>query len=160
MTPQRRRLAIAMSASDQDALLRRARTCRLATVDAHGWPRVTPVWFWWDGQAIWVRSLLRSQRWSDVLRDPHVSLVVDVGDRYEELRGVELTGRAQAVPDVDDPSSARDSPGHAVDRVTAGFAEKYDTSPARLDDGRHGWLRIEVDGRFSWDHTLLTRTGR
>jgi nitroimidazol reductase NimA-like FMN-containing flavoprotein (pyridoxamine 5'-phosphate oxidase superfamily) len=69
---QRRGRVIAMSAEELDAFLTEQRTCRVATTGPDG-PHVAPVWFVWDGQALWIYSLTRSQRWANVSRDPRVA---------------------------------------------------------------------------------------
>ena len=75
------------------------RTCRLATLGPDG-PHVSPVWFTWHGGALWVYSLTRSQRWADLQRDPRVAAVIDGGEHYGELHGVEIEGQAAVVGPV------------------------------------------------------------
>jgi PPOX class probable F420-dependent enzyme len=99
MRPQRRGQVIAMSIGELDSFLGEQRTCRLATVGPGG-PHVAPVWFAWDGRALWIYSLTRSQRWANVSRDPRVAAVVDAGHHYHELRGVEIEGQAAVVGPV------------------------------------------------------------
>ncbi|HVC72602.1 MAG TPA: pyridoxamine 5'-phosphate oxidase family protein, partial [Mycobacteriales bacterium] len=105
MREQRRARRIAMTPDEVDAFLAAERTCRVATAGADGRPRVVPLWFAWDGRALWLTSLVRSQRWTDLARDPRVAVVVDTGDAYGELRGVEIAGTAAPVGDV--PRGAR-----------------------------------------------------
>ena len=100
MEPQRRSLKIAMTTEERDGFLTEARTCRVATVGADGAPHVTPMWFAWDGTALWLTSIIRSQRWADVQRDPRIGVVVDAGSDYMELRGVEISGTATQVGEV------------------------------------------------------------
>src|ERR1044071_658149 len=61
---------IAMPPEEVAASLAAERTCRVATVGADGRPHVVPLWFAWDGRALWLTSLVRSQRWTDLTRDP------------------------------------------------------------------------------------------
>ena len=96
---QRRSRRIAMSPEERDGFLREQRTCRLATVNASG-PHLSPVWFVWDGDALWVSSIVKSQRWVDIQRDPRVSVMVDAGHDFGELRGIEIIGRAEVVGEV------------------------------------------------------------
>ena len=100
---QRRSRVIAMSPAELDAFLGEQRTCRLATTGPGG-PHVAPLWFVWDGQALWVSSLTRSQRWANVARDPRVAVVIDDGHHYHELRGVEIEGEAVPVGPVPRPA--------------------------------------------------------
>jgi nitroimidazol reductase NimA-like FMN-containing flavoprotein (pyridoxamine 5'-phosphate oxidase superfamily) len=69
MPEQRRARSIAMNADEVNSFLAGQRTCRLATLGSGG-PHVSPVWFVWDSVALWVYSLNRSQRWTDIARDP------------------------------------------------------------------------------------------
>jgi len=43
---------------------------------------------------------VHSQRWADLLRDPRTAVVVDAGESYGELRGVELRGSVAIVGEV------------------------------------------------------------
>ncbi|MGY1746426.1 pyridoxamine 5'-phosphate oxidase family protein [Blastococcus sp. SYSU D00695] len=144
---QRRARAIAMTAGELHGFLTAERTCRVATVGADGRPHVAPLWFVWDGAALWLNSLVRSQRWTDLARDPRVAVVVDAGEEYGELRGVEVTGTAEVVGDV--PRGDAAHPDLAP--VERAFARKYTGSDTHVPDGRHAWLRIVPAKVVSWD---------
>ena len=49
-----------MSAEERDAFLVTERTCRVASVGGDGSPHVTPLWFVWDGGALWLTSIVRA----------------------------------------------------------------------------------------------------
>jgi len=145
--PQKRGRRIAMSEAERDAFLTAERTCRVATVGADGRPHVAPLWFVWDGTALWLHSIVRSRRWADLARDPRVAVVVDAGEQYGELRGVEIGGVAAVVGEV--PRGTTDDPELAgPERM---FARKYAGVDEFTPDGRHGWLRIEPEKIVSWD---------
>ena len=110
---QRRGRAIAMTAAEVDEFLAAERTCRVATAGPDGRPHVAPLWFVWDGKSLWLSSLVRSQRWTDLMRDPRVAVIVDAGVEYSELRGVELSGAVAPVGDVPRTADARSRPGRA-----------------------------------------------
>lgn len=138
-----------MSADELDEFLSQERVCRVATV-SHDGPHVSPLWFVWDGTALWLYSILKSQRLSDLRRDPRVSVIVDGGHDYRELRGAELIGRAALVgesPRVGDPCPELAEP----ERL---FATKYAGGELVLD-GRHAWLRLTPDKVVSWDFRKL-----
>jgi PPOX class probable F420-dependent enzyme len=156
---QRRSRVIAMSPGELDTFLGEQRTCRLATTGPDG-PHVAPVWFVWDGQALWVSSLTRSQRWVNLSRDPRVAVVMDDGHHYHELRGVEIEGEAVAVGPV-----PRTGEGPAVPELAEPerlMAAKYSSGSAGAGpDGRHAWLRITPTKIVSWDfRKLATLPGR
>lgn len=144
-TQQRRGRRIAMSKEELDDFLAAERTCRVATVSPGG-PHNTPLWFAWDGQALWFTSLVRSQRWTDLERDPRVAVLVDAGEDYGQLRGVELKGKVEIVgevPRTGEPSDQLRAPERLI-------ADKYFGGQMH-HDGRHAWLRLVPEKITSWD---------
>jgi len=152
---QRRGKVIAMDQAERDAFLDAERTCRVATVGPDGTPHVSPLWFGWSDGALWLFSITRSRRWKDLERDPRVSVVVDAGVEYSELRGVEITGRAEQVGEV--PRGSDPAPELAA--VEEIFARKY-MGGTFYPDGKHAWLRIVPEKIVSWDFRKLVAMGR
>jgi PPOX class probable F420-dependent enzyme len=148
MRPQRRRRRIAMTPTELDAFLTAEHTCRVATAGADGRPHVAPLWYVWDGRALWLNSTVHSQRWTDLTRDPRIAVVVDAGERYEQLRGVELTGTATPVGPVPRQDTG---PVAELAEPELRFARKYAGTDTFVPDGRHAWLRVDPDKIMSWD---------
>lgn len=144
---QRRGRAIAMTPEEVDAFLAEERTCRAATVGKDGSPHVAPLWFVWDGTFVWLNSVVRSQRWTDLGRDPRIAVVVDGGEEFGDLRGVEIRGTVRVVGDV--PRGT--DPDGALHGVELAFARKYTGKDEFVADGRHAWLRITPESIASWD---------
>ncbi len=157
---QRRGQVIAMSAEELTSFLGEQRTCRFATAGQTG-PHVAPVWFVWDGQALWVYSLTRSQRWANLARDPRAAVVVDDGHHYHELRGVEIEGQAAVVGPV--PRTGEDPQPPELAEPERLMAAKYFApaslavggGPEMIHDGRHAWLRVAPLKIVSWDFRKL-----
>lgn len=143
---QRRGRRIAMSTDELDAFLGEERMCRLGSLGADGSPHVSPLWFVWDGTAIWLNSVVKSQRWTNLMRDPRVSIAVDAGDGYGELRGAELIGRVEVVGEV--PRTP--APDPSVAEPERLFGAKYSGGEFAAD-GNHAWLRMVPDKIVSWD---------
>ncbi len=139
-----------MSPAEVDDFLGAARTCRVASVGAAG-PHVAPLWFVWLDGALWLHSIVRSQRWADLRADPRVAVVVDDGEEYMELRGVELRGSVVVVGEVP-RTGAEDIP--ELTAVEAAFGAKY-AGGAFGYDGRHAWLRLAPEKLVSWDFRKL-----
>ena len=139
-----------MTPDERDEFLRTERTCRVATVGADGAPHTSALWFVWDGDALWLNTLVKSQRWTNLQRDPRVSVMVDGGDGYLELHGVELLGRVEAVgavPRCGEPDAALEEP----ERL---FGEKY-AGGRFVADGAHAWVRLVPEKIVSWDFRKL-----
>ena len=143
-----------MSEAERDDFLAGERTCRVATCGPDG-PHATPLWYVWHGGFVWLYSIVRSRRWADLQREPRVGIVVDAGLDYLELRGVEISGRAEVVGEV--PRTGE--PSDELAEVEAEFVRRYLGGATEMfHDGRHGWLRVTPDKITSWDFRKLAQT--
>ncbi|MET9547321.1 pyridoxamine 5'-phosphate oxidase family protein [Streptomyces sp. NPDC006627] len=148
---QRRGRRIMMTPDELDAFLSTERTCRVATVSADGAPHASTLWFAWDGRSLWLYSITRSKRWADLRRDQRIAVVIDTGEEYGELRGVELSGTAEFVgesPRTGQPCPELDVPERLFARKLFGLDEMP-------HDGRHAWIRLTPDAIASWDFRKL-----
>ena len=145
-----------MNADELNAFLDTERTARLATLGSSG-PHVSPVWFIWDRTALWVYSLTRSQRWTDIARNPSVAAVIDAGQEYAELRGVEIEGHAAVVGPV--PRTGTEEAALDLTNAERLMAGKYWPGSDLTHDGRHAWLRVTPVKITSWDFRKLPHSG-
>ena len=101
-----------------DARLRVEEVAWLITVAADGTPVPTPVWFWWDGDALLVYSQRDKPKLRHIATNPRVAFALRTDELGDEITVV--TGDA-----VIDPSapSAHELPG---------YVEKYGALIARL----------------------------
>lgn len=148
---QRRGRKIMMTPEEIGTFLTTRRTCRVATVSADGAPHVSPLWFCWDGTSLWLYSITRSKRWADLRRDPRVAVVIDEGEEYGELRGVELSGTVEFIGEA--PRTGEPNPELQVPERL--FAPKYFGLEEMPHDGRHAWLRLTPKTVTSWDFRKL-----
>lgn len=151
MQEQRRSRRIAMTPEERDGFLAGERTCRVATTGSAG-PHLTALWFVWDGEALWLTSIVKSQRWTDIQRDPRVSVLVDAGQGFGELRGVELRGVAEPVGEI--PRTGE--PNEQLVEPERLFGDKY-AGGKFGHDGRHAWLRVVPEKISSWDFSKMGR---
>jgi hypothetical protein len=153
MKEQRRGRKIAMTPDELDAYLAHERTCTLATLSSDG-PHVTALWFVWDGTSFWLYSITRSQRWVDLERDPRVAVLVEAGEDYFDLRGVEIRGKVEVVGDV--PRTGEEN--EALVEPERLFAAKYQGgAETMVHDGRHAWLRLTPSKITSWDFRKINQ---
>ena len=100
-------------------LLNRASTGRLATVSGSGAPHAAPFWLAFDGERIYVDTL-NNRTVRNLRRDPRVAVLVDVGDRFDELAGALVSGQAIMHTEEDAPPHVR----AGVGRIRAAHAEE------------------------------------
>lgn len=139
-----------MTPAERDEYLREARTCRVGTTDARGNAHVSALWFVWDGTAMWLNSIVKSQRWTNLTRNPRVSVLVDDGHDFMELRGVELIGDVEVVGEV---PRAR-VPHPELEAPEREFGAKYAGGEFPYD-GRHAWVRLVPEKIVSWDYRKI-----
>ena len=151
-----RRQQITMSTGEITAFLEEERVLSVATIGPSGHPHVVPMWYALvDGElAFW--TFAKSQKVANLRRDPRITGLVEAGDAYEELRGVEVVGTARIIDGFDDVLAL----GTAVaaryngDLVTSEVAVELITQQARKRVG----VVIEAQRFVSWDHRKLTGT--
>ncbi|MEU2930317.1 pyridoxamine 5'-phosphate oxidase family protein [Streptomyces sp. NPDC007251] len=151
LTGQRRGRKIMMTPGELDEFLTSQRTCRVATVSEDGAPHVSALWFAWDGASLWLYSVVRSRRWAQLRHDPRVAVVVDSGEEYDALRGVELSGRVAFVGEVPRTGELCAE----LDTPETLFARKYFGLDELPHDGRHAWVRLTPEKTVSWDFGKL-----
>ena len=97
----KQRSDIAMSADEIRAFLEEGGTVQLALYGPDGYPDITPMWYVIDGDTLWMRTYGKSQKVLNARRDPRSCALIETGDHYVELRGVQITGDLQISDDVE-----------------------------------------------------------
>jgi len=146
-----RRSLITMNEEEIQAFLQEERTLQVATIDHDGYPHLVAMWYvLLDGQvAFWTYA--RSQKAVNLRRDPRLTCLVETGQRYEELRGVQIKGQA-----------VLHEAGETVKRIGELIWERY-TGPLTESTGSmvaaQAAKRIVVVVKpievVSWDHRKL-----
>ena len=90
-----------MSDQELDDFLRREHTLQVASIDADGYPHLAPMWYVVRDGKIVFRSFTKSQKIVNLRRNPKLSVLVESGESYDELRGVMIRGDARLVDDRD-----------------------------------------------------------
>jgi len=147
-----RRGQIAMTDDEARAFLEAGRDLQVASINADGTPHLVTMWYVVrDGEvAFWTYA--KSQKIVNLRRDPRLTVLVATGEKYEELRGVSIVGRAELVEDRAD-----------VITYGEGIYERYwgpiDNDLVREGVRTMGAKRVVVvvkpDNVVSWDHSKL-----
>jgi len=89
-----RRDLIRMSDEEIRAFLQEQRTLQVATIDHDGWPHLVAMWYVLINDQIVFWTYAKSQKAANLRRDARLTCLVETGERYDELRGVQIKGRA------------------------------------------------------------------
>jgi PPOX class probable F420-dependent enzyme len=151
-----RRAEIAMTSDEAAAFLAAGRVCVLVTIGPDGAPDPLPMWFVVDDAGrIVMRTYAKSQKVRNLERDPRASALVEEGERYAELRGVQLTGTVRLDPDPE-----------LIVETWTGLMVKYESFDAEQAAGfrriaaakaaTQVALVFEPTQVVSWDHRKLS----
>jgi hypothetical protein len=100
-------------------------------------PAVELVEDMWDG-SYYGQSILRAQRWADLQRDQRVTIVVNDGSDYLELRGVEIFGSVEFVGE----QPRKGEPHQELAAMEPQFFSKYFNTTEVVHDGNTRRLRM------------------
>jgi PPOX class probable F420-dependent enzyme len=147
-----RRDLIRMNDEEIRAFLEEQRTLQVATIDHDGWPHLVAMWYVLINDQIVCWTYAKSQKAVNLRRDPGLTCLVEAGERYEELRGVQIKGRAIINDDRE-----------TVQRFGEALYERYTGSP--LNDATLQMIASQAPKRVlifvepvevvSWDHRKL-----
>src|SRR6266545_4846354 len=90
--------SLALTAEELDELLATSWNMRLATQGPGHRINVTPLWFVWVGGRIY--TFCRGQKVANLRRNPIATVLVDRNERFPELQGAMLQGRATVLEDA------------------------------------------------------------
>jgi PPOX class probable F420-dependent enzyme len=147
-----RREEIRMDDAEIGAFLHEQRVVACATIDRDGLPHVMPLWFLMRDGDVWIWTYAASQKVRNLERDPRATLMVEAGERYEELRGAML--RVEAV--IERSADLVTALGMALYEryLGAGLAADVQETIASQAPKRVA-IRFIERSRASWDHRKL-----
>lgn len=98
MVNQRSR--IELTAEEQRELIEHARILQVASINPDGRPHLVPMWFVLDDAGrIAFTTYGRAQKIRNLERDPRMTVLLEAGEAYNELRGVSIDATAELVRD-------------------------------------------------------------
>lgn len=107
---------IEMSTAERNDFLAGRHIARVATNGSGGFPLVTPLWYFWDGEAIYLSVTASRMVGRNLLRDPRCAILIDVDERATFGHG---TNFAKAVHVLGEAELTPVEPGNTV-RIEAG----------------------------------------
>ena len=97
-----RRAQIQMTDDEVRDFVRSSKTIIINSIESEGYPHPMPMWFAVDDDGtVRMTTFRKSQKVRNIERDPRVSLLVEDGEEYAELRGVVFYGKAEIVDNLE-----------------------------------------------------------
>lgn len=94
-----RRDQIQLTPDEQLELLDSERVVIATTIGPRGWPHSMPLWFTVREGEIWAWTFAKSQKVKNLERDNRCTLLVEAGEEYGELRGVQIEAETEIIRD-------------------------------------------------------------
>ena len=144
---------ISMTEDEVWAYLDEQKVLNVATIGPTGHPHLVAMWYAViDGKvAFW--TFAKSQKVLNLRRNPKLTALVESGETYNELRGLELVGTGRLVDDFDEVLNIGKTVGvrYNGEGAISDAALPFLEAQARKRIG----VVIDVDNIVSWDHRKL-----
>ena len=145
------RAQITMTDDEIATFIEQHRTATMATIGPTGTPHLVAMWYAVIDGTIWFETKSRSQKAVNLRRDDRISVLLETGNTYNELKGVSLEGRGVIVEDAD----ALWAVGVNIwERYTGPYAEELRPFVELMLNKRVA-VRVDVERVRSWDHAKL-----
>jgi PPOX class probable F420-dependent enzyme len=142
---------IKMSDDEVAAFLDEGRTMSFATMNHDDTIHVVAMWYGFLEGAVAFETKAKSQKVLNLRRNPTITCMVEDGDRYEELRGVELVGKAEI---VEAPDRIFELGISVFERYQGPYSEEMKPF-VEIMLNKRVVVKVEVDRVVSWDHRKL-----
>ena len=90
---------ISLTDTELSGFLESGHTLHVASIDADGYPHLAPMWYVVREGKITFRSFTKSQKILNLRRNPKLSVLLEAGETYDELKGVMIRGTATLIED-------------------------------------------------------------
>ncbi len=152
-----RRDQIILSPEEQAELFDAERVVIVSTHGPRGWPHSMPMWFTVRNGEFWIWTYAKSQKVKNLERDPRATLLVEAGEEYMELRGVQIEAEAEIIRDpervLDFGTDLTIRYSEGIDSIEGDAAEAMKAQAAKRVA-----IRFEAKRVASWDHRKLGGT--
>lgn len=147
-----RRDQISMTAAEVEAFVDEQRTLQVASINADGTPHLVAMWYARHGGDVAFWTYGKSQKVVNLRRDPRLTVMLETGSRYEELKGVTIYGRARIVDDLDEVFAFGDA---VYERYWGPIDNEMVRDGVRAMGRKRVVIVVERDKVVSWDHSKL-----
>ncbi len=141
-----------MTPDEVDAFLAERHTMNIATFNHDGSIHLVAMWYGFVDGDVAFETFARSQKVQNLRRDPRMTVLVEAGDTYDQLRGVEMVGTAEVIEDhAVLMAVARDVIGRYQPEVGSDDLDAV----AEMMVRKRVAIRFRAERTVSWDHRKL-----
>ena len=152
----KRRNQIAMTDEEMQAFLREGHTLEVASIGPDGYPHQVAMWYALLDGTIHFTTYAQSQKVLNLRRNPKMSVMLETGTRYDELRGMVIEGDADIIED--DIELAAQVATMSASRRPAELPAGPPSEQTRRAVAKRVVIRVNPVRVYSWDHRKLGGT--
>ncbi|MEH6604008.1 MAG: pyridoxamine 5'-phosphate oxidase family protein [Pseudomonadales bacterium] len=149
----KKRDGIRMTDQQIQEFIRQQKNVQVSTLGKDGWPHLTTLWFALDNDEIVLETFTKSQKIKNLQRDNRITVLLETGTEYEDLKAVVIYAEAELITDVEEVhrlhmkvllrNNSKGYPENILDEASAAMASKKTA------------IRIKPVRVVSWDHSKL-----
>ena len=147
-----RRADIALTEEEKQKFMEDGWTLQVASIGPGGYPHLVAMWYVIIDGKIHFTTFGKSQKVLNLRRDPKISVMLEAGKGYAELKGLVIEGTGTILEDT--PFTAK---------VMGLVGQKYNGIPAPTETpeaalkvaSKRVVIRIDPVDIYSWDHSKL-----
>lgn len=149
---------ISLSDAELSAFLDSGHTLQVASIDADGFPHLAPMWYVVRDGKVTFRSFTKSQKIVNLRRNPKLSVLLESGESYDELKGVMIRGTATL---IDDRATVLSIYGSIAAKYEMVGGQSVEPDGAALEAAFGSYAEkntavvVEPVKIASWDHSKL-----
>lgn len=148
----KKRSAIRMTDEELWPFIEAGKSLQVATLNKDGSPHLTTLWFAVVDGAIVFETFSKSQKIVNLKRDPRISVLVEDGDRYDQLRGVSISGLATL---VEDPEKVHKLAFAVMRKMNPQVPVEALENMAKQMAKKRSAVIVRPQRIISWDHRKL-----
>ena len=141
-----------MTDEERDAFLEEGWTLQVASIGLKGYPHLVAMWYVVMDGLIHFTTFGKSQKVLNLRRDPKISVMLESGKKYQELKGLVIEGEGELVEEREFTA-----------KVMALIGQKYNGIPVPTETAEQALavaskrvvVRVKPVDIYSWDHTKL-----
>lgn len=146
------RSQIQMTDAEIEEFLQQRQSMSMATMGGDGRIQVVAMWYGFLDGDIAFETKAKSQKTLNLRRDPRLTVMVEDGDTYDTLRGVQIAGVAEI---IEDPDVLWKIGVSVFERYQGPYTEEMTPFVEVMLRKRVG-IRLRPEKVASWDHRKLT----
>jgi PPOX class probable F420-dependent enzyme len=141
-----------MTDEERESFLAEGWTLQVASIGPQGFPHLVAMWYVIDDGLVTFTTFRKSQKVLNLQRNPKLTVMLEAGKLYSELRGLVIEGTAEIVDDTEETAKVMSLVGAKYQGIPADTSSR--DAQMKIASKRVV-IRVRPVDSYSWDHRKL-----